>query len=66
MWFLQNQNCTLWYRNRTEIWSVIPDEIREFASLETFRQKIKLWRPDSRPCCICKKYIANVGFGNLS
>ena len=49
-----------------KIWSIIPDEIRESASLETFRQKINLWKPNSCPCRICKKYIANVGFVNLS
>ena len=49
-----------------KIWLDIPDEIRESASLEIFRQKIKLWKPNSCPCCISKKYIANVGFLNLS
>ena len=49
-----------------KICSIIPNEIRESASLETFRQKIKLWKPNSCPCRICKKYIANVGFVNLS
>ena len=49
-----------------KIWSIIPDEIRESALLGTFRQKIKLWKPNSCPCRICKKYIANVGFINLS
>ena len=44
-----------------KIWS----EIRESASLKTFRQKIKLWKPDSCPCHICKS-IANVGFVNIS
>ena len=70
MWFLQNQNCTLWYRNHTclgpKTCSIVPDEVRESASLETFRQKIKSWKPDGCPCCICKKYIENVGFVNLS
>ena len=28
-----------------KIWSIIPDKIRESVSLETFRQKIKLWKP---------------------
>ena len=28
------------------IWSIIPDKIRQPASLETFRQKIKLWKRD--------------------
>ena len=45
-----------------KIWSVIPDEIRESASLKTFRQKIKSWKPNSCPCRICKKF----GFVNLS
>ena len=48
-----------------KIWSIIPDKIRESASLENFRQKIKLWKPDSCPCRICKKYIANVDFVNI-
>ena len=50
----------------SKIWSIIPDEISESASLETFRQKIKLRKPNSSLCRICKKYIANVGFVNLS
>ena len=49
-----------------KIWLIIPDEIKEFASLETFHQKIKLWKPNSCPCCNCKTYMANVGSVNLS
>ena len=56
---------TITYRG-PKIWSIIPDEIRESASLETFRQNIKLWKPNNCPCRICKKYIANVDFVNLS
>ena len=48
-----------------KIGSIIPDNIRESSSLKNFRQKIKLWKPNSCPCRICKKYIANVGFVNL-
>ena len=43
-----------------KIWSIIPDEIRKSTSLETFRQKIKLWKPDSCPCRICKKIHCKV------
>ena len=47
----------------SKVWSNIPDEIRESASLlETFRQK----NQDSCPGHICKKYIANFGFVDLS
>ena len=57
---------TITYLGRN-IWSIIPDEIRESfrqktKKLETFRQKTKLWKPDHCTCRICKKYIANVGF----
>ena len=48
-----------------KIWSIIPDKIRESTSLETFRKKIKLWKPKSCSCRICKKCIGNVGFVNL-
>ena len=40
-----------------KIWPIIPNEIRESASLEAFRQKIKLWKPNSCPCCICKNTL---------
>ena len=40
-----------------KIWSIIPDEIQESASLETFHQKIKLWKPDSCPCIYIYIYI---------
>ena len=49
-----------------KLWSIILDEIKESASLETFPQKIKSWKPDSCPCRICNKYIANVGLINIS
>ena len=49
-----------------KICSIIPAEIIKSASLETFHQKIKLWKANSCRCRICKKYIANVGFVNLS
>ena len=58
---LRHRTETITYLG-SKIWSNIPDEIRESASLETFRQK----NQDSCPCRICEKYIANVGFVDLS
>ena len=49
-----------------KFWSIIPGETRESASLEIFPQKVKLWKTNSCPCRIFKKYIGNVGFVNLS
>ena len=51
---------------RPKIWSIVPGKIRESASLEIFRQKINLWKPDSCLCHIFKKYIGNASFVNLS
>ena len=31
-------------------------------SLETFKSKIKSWKPNNCPCRICKNYTSNVGF----
>ena len=71
MWFLENQNYTeaITYVG-PKIWSIIPGEKRESASLKTFCQSYgsygnhKLWKPNSCPCCIC--CIANVDLVNLS
>ena len=42
VWFLI-QKCGSW----SKIWSIVPDEITESTSLETFRQNVKLWEQDS-------------------
>ena len=41
-----------------KIWSIVQDEIKESASLETFRRKTHLWKTNNCPCRIFKKYIA--------
>ena len=28
---------------------------------ETFKSKIRMWKPNNCPCRICKNYIPNVG-----
>ena len=48
-----------------KIWSIIPDEKR-ICIIRNIPSKIKLWKPSSCPCRICKKYIANDDFVNLS
>ena len=48
-----------------KIWSIIPDEIRESPSSETFRQKINLWK--SRFClfaCFIKVYQQKISYSN--
>jgi len=45
-----------------QIWSLIPDEIKNVDTLGKFKTKIKKWKILKCPCRICKTYIKNIGF----
>ena len=45
-----------------KIWTILPSELKNANSLETFKSKIKKWIPTNCPCKLCKSYIQNVGF----
>ena len=45
-----------------KIWDLVPNEIKESESLNTFKLKIKRWAPEGCPCRICKIYLGQVGF----
>ena len=47
-----------------QIWDLIPTELRNLTSLNAFKSKIKSWSTQQCPCCLCKKYISNLGFIN--
>ena len=36
------------------IWELIPDEMKKLESLWEFKKAIKLWKPKSCPCRLCK------------
>ena len=40
-----------------KIWSILPNDIKEAKSIETFKDKIKRWSPESCPCHLCKTYV---------
>ena len=40
----------------------LPNNIKNFRSLNKFKNSIKSWKPNECPCRLCKKYIAQVGF----
>ena len=44
-----------------KIWNLVPSDIRDCATEQIFRQKIKKWKPDRCPCRLCKIYIPNLG-----
>ena len=49
-----------------KLWQTLPIEIKESQPLETFKQKIKLNRIFSCSCRLCKNFVPNLGFCNIS
>ena len=45
-----------------KIWSKVPNEIKESASLAVLKNKIKYLRPKLCPCKLCKTYVVNLGY----
>ena len=45
-----------------KIWEQVPNEIKNSSSINNFKNKIKDWIPNERPCRLCKVYMANLGF----
>ena len=45
-----------------KVWELIPDEMKELESLWEFKRAIKLWKPTSCPCKLCKQYFYRIGF----
>ena len=46
----------------TQLWNLVPTEIKDASSLPAFKEKKKSWSCDIFPCSLCKTYRANVGF----
>ena len=45
-------------------WNMIPGYIKDSETLDIFKGKIRKWKPINCLCCLCKKYISNLGFIN--
>jgi len=48
------------------LWNSIPSNIRNIEIFEVFKKEIKKWRPINCPCQLCKNYVGNLGFVNIS
>ena len=48
------------------IWNMIPVNIKNSDSLEKFKTKIKMWKPNDFPCRLSTNYVEGVGFINTS
>ena len=42
--------------------NILPDDYKTIQNLDTFKIKIKKWKPENCPCRLCKVYIDRVGF----
>ena len=54
---------TLRYRGPLT-WDLVPKDLQSITSLETFKKKIKNWKPEGCNCRLCKVYVQGVGFLN--
>ena len=45
-----------------KLWDLLPNSIKNSASLKDFKTKINTWAFERCPCRICKKYVGRVGF----
>ena len=45
-----------------KIWKMLPDKLKQAASLSTFKAGIKTWIPTDCPCKLCKLYLPNLGY----
>ena len=45
-----------------KLWDLLPNSIKNSASLKEFKTKINTWAFERCPCRICKKYVGRVGF----
>ena len=43
-------------------WEMLPQNIKLSKTLQEFKNKIKLWKPNDCTCRLCKTFIHNLGF----
>ena len=45
-----------------KIWDIIPSEIKNAETLDSFTVNIKNWKVENCPCRLCKTFIRGLGF----
>ena len=45
-----------------KIWNIIPSDIKNCNTINSFKRNIKKWVPESCPCRLCKIYVQGLGF----
>ena len=49
-----------------KIWEMLPVDLKDSDSLDSFKSGIKNWWPQVCPCTLCKRYIHRVSFTQIS
>ena len=46
-------------------WEFLPSNISDSENLNIFKSNAKSWKPENYQCCLCRLYIAVIGFIEL-
>ena len=49
----------------SKVWSMIPIEIKNSSTVETFKSKISKWEPNDCDCKLCQDYLHGIAYVNL-
>ena len=49
----------------SKVWNMIPIEIKNSSTVETFKSKISKWEPIDYDCKLCQNYLHRIGYVNL-
>ena len=47
---------------RPKIWDIVPTELKQVQSLNSFEKSIRKWVPKNCPCRFCKRYVDVTSF----
>ena len=45
-----------------KIWDIIPSEIKNSVTLDSFNVNMKNWKVENCPCRLCKTFVVGLGF----
>ena len=66
--FIRPRVNTVFYGTETirnigpKIWDLLPLDIKVSPTLDSFKLKVKQWKPENCPCRLCKTYLPGIGF----
>ena len=50
----------------SKVWNIVPADLKSLSNLNSFKKKIRKWEPKECHCKLCKTYIHNVGYVNIT